>query len=166
MFYRGYTPSLLGVIPYAGSGYFVYETCKLYHRGNMPFTSLRLILSCSTRCLVDQLDVKKREPYPYERLVYGAMAGATSQTLSYPFDIIRRRMQTSAVMDNQEVNLTINQLVRKILREEGLFKGFYKGLSMNWIKGPIAAAIGFCTYDILQFFIRKTLYYKKPEQAS
>ena len=94
------------------------------------------------------------------------MAGATSQTISYPFDIIRRRMQTSVVIDNQEVNMTIYQIVTKILRDEGLIKGFYKGLSMNWIKGPIAAAIGFCTYDILQFFIRKTLYYKKPEPGS
>lgn len=89
-----------------------------------------------------------------------------SQTLSYPFDIIRRRMQTSAILNNNEANMRIMPLVVKILNEEGIIKGFYKGLSMNWIKGPVAAAIGFCTYDLLQFFIRKSLYVKPSSSSS
>ena len=31
-FYRGYTVSLIGALPYAGSAYFVYETLKIFHR--------------------------------------------------------------------------------------------------------------------------------------
>lgn len=38
-------------------------------------------------------------------------------------------------------------------REEGVRHGFFKGLSMNWIKGPIAVGISFATYD----FINETL---------
>lgn len=33
IFYRGMYPTLLGVIPYAGSSFFTYETCKLFYTG-------------------------------------------------------------------------------------------------------------------------------------
>lgn len=31
--YRGYTPTVMGVIPYAGFGFFTYETLKRFHYG-------------------------------------------------------------------------------------------------------------------------------------
>ena len=31
--YRGYTPTALGVIPYAGTSFFTYETLKKFHFG-------------------------------------------------------------------------------------------------------------------------------------
>lgn len=38
--YRGFTPTMLGVIPYAGLSFFTYETLKKLHAGNalpLPF---------------------------------------------------------------------------------------------------------------------------------
>ena len=32
--YRGYIPSMLGVIPYAGTSFFTYETLKTLHEGS------------------------------------------------------------------------------------------------------------------------------------
>jgi solute carrier family 25, member 42 len=32
--YKGFTPTLLGSIPYAGVGYFTYETLKIFHKSN------------------------------------------------------------------------------------------------------------------------------------
>lgn len=40
-------------------------------------------------------------------------------------------------------------------REEGLRHGLYKGLSMNWIKGPIAVGISFSTFDTLKIFLEQ-----------
>lgn len=33
--YRGYVPTILGVIPYAGTGFFTYETLKRLHFGKL-----------------------------------------------------------------------------------------------------------------------------------
>lgn len=33
-FYRGYVPTILGIIPYAGTSFFTYCTLKTFIRGN------------------------------------------------------------------------------------------------------------------------------------
>lgn len=49
--YRGYTATVLGVIPYSGTGYFVYETLKRLHYGKLftytHFTSFFLLFHYS-----------------------------------------------------------------------------------------------------------------------
>jgi len=64
-------------------------------------------------------------------------------------------MQTAGITGNESVYTSVLATIRVILIQEGLVKGLYKGLSMNWIKGPIAVGISFSTFDTLQTFIRK-----------
>ena len=48
-----------------------------------------------------------------------------------------------------EVRYTgIVQAMRTILREEG-WTGLFKGVQMNWIKGPIAVGISFTVNDMV-----------------
>lgn len=37
--YRGYVPTVIGVIPYAGISFFTYETLKQMHSGKVVFMS-------------------------------------------------------------------------------------------------------------------------------
>lgn len=95
-------------------------------------------------------------PKPIVNLAFGAVAGMLGQSSSYPLDIVRRRMQTSR--DGEAYN-TIMGTLKKIYTEEGIKGGFFKGLSMNWVKGPIAVGISFATYDWIRDTLRKLITY-------
>lgn len=133
---RGYWATIFGVIPYAGTSFFTYETLKRKYY-SMPG--------------------EKKNTALY-MLFFGAIAGAIGQTSSYPLDIVRRRMQTVGVMPPSENQYkTIVSSLRVIYRDEGIKGGFFKGLSMNWIKGPIAVGISFSTYDLIKAFLQKNI---------
>lgn len=129
--YRGFTPTMLGVVPYAGLSFFTYETLKKLHAEHSGRT----------------------QPYTFERLAFGACAGLIGQSASYPLDVVRRRMQTAGVTGHTYG--TIVSTMREIVAEEGVIRGLYKGLSMNWVKGPIAVGISFTTFDLTQILLRK-----------
>lgn len=138
--YRGYFATVLGVIPYAGVSFFTYGTLK---REYYEVTG-------------------NAKPNTLVSLAFGAVAGAAGQTSSYPLDIVRRRMQTMGV--NKGANnqyRTIYSTLKKIYKEEGIKKGFYKGLSMNWIKGPIAVGISFSAYDLIKELLRELFHLKR-----
>ncbi|XP_074491759.1 mitochondrial coenzyme A transporter SLC25A42-like [Sebastes fasciatus] len=129
--YRGFTPTIMGVIPYAGITFFTYETLKKLHTEK----------------------TKRPQPYPYERLAFGACAGLIGQSASYPLDVVRRRMQTAGVTGSSYS--TILGTMRAIVKQEGVVGGLYKGLSMNWIKGPVAVGISLTTFDITHSLLLK-----------
>ncbi|OQV24656.1 Mitochondrial coenzyme A transporter SLC25A42 [Hypsibius exemplaris] len=128
--YRGFSPTILGVIPYAGASFFTFETLKRRH-----------------------LEYCKRPARAYEKMFFGACAGAVGQTSSYPFDIVRRRMQTAA--DLNFPRLGVWAALKKIALEEGIRGGLFKGLTLNWVKGPIAVGVSFTTFDLVQTLLRR-----------
>ncbi|KJE92458.1 solute carrier family 25 member 42 [Capsaspora owczarzaki ATCC 30864] len=89
-----------------------------------------------------------------ERLVCGAVAGLVGQSSTYPLDVVRRRMQTDGFFhapDQRRYHSVPSALV-KIAREEGI-RALYRGLSMNFIKGPIAASVSFTIFDLLSRYL-------------
>ncbi|KAG9486476.1 mitochondrial coenzyme A transporter SLC25A42 [Eleutherodactylus coqui] len=129
--YRGFNPTILGVIPYAGISFFTYETLKKLHSEHSGRT----------------------QPYPLERLLFGACAGLLGQSASYPLDVVRRRMQTAGITGH--TYSSILGTMREVVAEEGVIRGLYKGLSMNWVKGPVAVGISFTTFDLTQILLKK-----------
>jgi len=103
-----------------------------------------------------------RDPTLTEKLLSGGLSGLVAQSLTYPLEITRRRMQTVGLVSREEsstlmrqpgaakeVPLSMKDTMKTLLKEQG-WRGLFKGLSMNWIKGPIAFSISFTTYDYLK----------------
>jgi solute carrier family 25, member 42 len=98
-----------------------------------------------------------------ERLQCGAFSGLVAQTVTYPIEVTRRRMQTLGLVgqDTALGNLgcerqralerppSLVSTVRTLYLEQGV-RGFFKGVSMNWMKGPIAFSISFTAFDSVQ----------------
>lgn len=72
--YRGWLPSVIGVVPYVGLNFAVYETLK-----DMAIKRY----GCDT----------ERDLSSSYRLAAGGVAGTIGQTIAYPFDVVRRRLQ-------------------------------------------------------------------------
>lgn len=120
-FYRGYSASLCGIVPYAGVSFCVFET-------------LKRIFSC------DKNVAKK--------FLAGLVAGACGQTAAYPFDVVRRRMQLDRVASHIPVYRSIFEALSDIYRTSGV-RGLYIGISINYMKVAPATAISFVVYEAL-----------------
>ncbi|OWR46756.1 solute carrier family 25 member 42 like protein [Danaus plexippus plexippus] len=129
--YRGYPATVLGVVPYAGVSFFTFDSLRHWY-----------------------LDRHGVSPSGVTNMLFGGVAGALAQTASYPLDIVRRRMQTAHRRPDASYPYpTILATLASVHRLEG-WRGFFKGLSMNWIKGPIAVGISFATYDAIKSTLR------------
>ncbi|KAA0195596.1 putative Mitochondrial coenzyme A transporter SLC25A42 [Fasciolopsis buskii] len=100
-----------------------------------------------------QSGIRPEKLQPLENLACGGFAGILGQTTSYPLDIVRRRMQTAGVTGHPEYCLSIITTLRIVYNAEGLFHGLYKGVTLNWIKGPIASSISFTVFHQVQHLL-------------
>eukprot|EP00798_Chlamydomonas_sp_ICE-L_P008256 gene8256-1525_t len=137
--YKGWVPSVVGVVPYVGLNFAVYETLKA--------------MMLQRYELRDERDLSVGS-----RLACGAVAGTTGQTVAYPFDVARRRLQVSgwagakklhADHGNAVVYKGMMDCFRRTIKEEG-FSALFKGLAPNYVKVVPSIAIAFVTYEVVK----------------
>ncbi|KAH7017281.1 mitochondrial carrier domain-containing protein [Ilyonectria destructans] len=138
-FYRGFTPTILGMLPYAGMSFLTHDTVGDLMRSPSfaPYTTLP-----------PKKDHPAGKPVPlrsWAELCAGGIAGLISQTASYPLEVIRRRMQVGgAVGDGRR--LRIRETAGMIFRERGV-PGFFIGLTIGYVKVVPMVAVSFYTYE-------------------
>ncbi|KAF9881790.1 mitochondrial carrier protein [Colletotrichum karsti] len=138
-FYRGFTPTMLGMLPYAGMSFLTHDTAGdlLRHPSIAKWTTQ-----------AKPKDSPAGKPAPlrsWAELFAGGVAGLISQTASYPLEVIRRRMQVGGAVGDGH-RLRISETAAMILRERGL-KGFYVGLTIGYVKTVPMVAVSFYTYE-------------------
>jgi len=152
--FRGITPTLMGILPYSGLAFSFNEQAK------------RKIQNMTGRDLTT-----------VERMKCGALSGLIAQTITYPLEVTRRRMQTIGIVATSgedaavdvvgkahcqkggaktpsrvitpDVPPSMGRIIKELYQEQGT-RGFFKGVTLNWFKGPIAFSISFTCFDAIQ----------------
>ncbi|KAH6631834.1 mitochondrial carrier domain-containing protein [Chaetomium tenue] len=141
-FYRGFSPTLLGMVPYAGMSFLTHDTAG-------DLLRLPAIAQYTTLPKPENHPAGKPAPLRYwAELLAGGVAGMVSQTVSYPLEVIRRRMQVGGAVGDGH-RMRIGETARLIMRERG-FRGFFVGLTIGYAKVIPMAAAAFYTYERLK----------------
>ena len=168
--YAGLSPTLVGIVPYGGISFATFESVKaLYH------TRERKKRGPHHDWDEDDMPVT-------HKLIAGGFSGFVAQTATYPLHVVRRRMQVFQRTDpganlhapaantpgprggffppsssppgpSPSLYPSIWEGLRRIYAAEGVANGLFKGVGLTWVKGPIAAAIGFTANDALKRFV-------------
>ena len=118
-FYRGFSATMMGMLPYAGMSFLTHDTAGdiLRHPALAPYTTLP-----------KPSNSPPNKPAPlrsWAELFSGGVAGLVSQTSAYPLEVIRRRMQVGGAVGDGH-RLHVGETARMIFREKG-FGGFWVG---------------------------------------
>ncbi|KAG2663403.1 hypothetical protein I3760_16G027800 [Carya illinoinensis] len=129
--YRGVGPTLIGILPYAGLKFYIYEELKR-HVPEEHQKSIVMRLSC------------------------GALAGLFGQTFTYPLDVVRRQMQVESLQPSVQGNARYRNTLEGltvIVRNQG-WRQLFAGLSINYMKIVPSVAIGFTAYDMMKSWLQ------------
>lgn len=127
--FHGMAPTLLGIVPYSGTAWL---TKQVLAEDLFPHFA-------------------GRPPALLEAFLLNAVAGLTGQLVTYPLDVVRRRMQMHIVhgtLSHLPPASTMESL-RHLFKSEGI-RGMFKGYSLNIFKGPITLSLSLTTYDFLR----------------
>jgi len=140
-FYRGFTPTVWGMLPYAGSSFLAHDTAGDLMRH--PSVSKHTTLPRSESRSKDP--TKPAQLRYWAELATGGFAGFVSQTVSYPLEVIRRRMQVGGVVGDGH-RLGMVEVARNIYHQAG-WRGFFVGLAIGYVKVIPMAAVSFYVYE-------------------
>lgn len=122
-FYRGLTPSMAGIIPYAGTDIATFEIVKQ-----------------------KMVEIYGGEPPGYVLIGTGMFASSVAQLVSYPFALVRTRLQAQGMGGETNRYSGMMDVVVKTVRREGP-TGLYKGILPNLLKLAPAAGISWYTFE-------------------
>lgn len=135
VFYRGYVPNLLGILPYAGIDLAVYETLKNKYLSRFGNTG-------------DSV------PPAFTLLACGTFSSCCGQVAAYPLALVRTKLQSQAGLN---LNLPKEQthaigLFRYIIKTEGV-TGLYRGIVPNFCKVAPAVSISYYVYERTRHYL-------------
>jgi solute carrier family 25 phosphate transporter 23/24/25/41 len=120
--FKGYVPTLLSLSPFIAINFSAFDTLKKYS-GWDRWEGWRRVLGT---------------------LGLGAVAGLFAQTMCYPLDTVRRRMQLPGTHYKGVLDAFV-----QIPKKEG-FRGFYKGMAPNALKIVPNNGIRFLAYEFIK----------------
>jgi len=135
-FYSGIVPTLLVAVPNFAISYSVYGTLKEYTLDDDLFYNLR------------KVDAESGEPKSGFILTVfcGACSGCFATIITFPMDTIRRRMQIQNLHVDTQHQLTSQEQLMRLVKDEGL-GSVYRGLKPELLKVIPMVGTMFLVYE-------------------
>jgi solute carrier family 25 (adenine nucleotide translocator) protein 4/5/6/31 len=138
--YKGGVFSTFTIMPYLGISFASYDSIKTFFNTKFEGTPLGGAPG---------------------NILAGAAAGVFAQSVTYPLDTLRRRVQMDGMSGAPKRFKGIAHAARLILKEEGV-GSFFGGVTMNAIKAAPGSGLQFAAYDFLKGVYAKM---RHPEPA-
>eukprot|EP00906_Rhabdomonas_costata_P016018 RCo022958 len=134
--FRGLSPSMWGVIPYGGISFATFVNTKRYFIEN------------EMKFFVRQQDDGRLVLNARGKGLAGTFAGLMAQTVSYPIDLARRRIQIDGFAYNRNYGNFVNTIIA-IYKTEGV-KGLFTGMSINYIRVVPSITISYMVGEMIK----------------
>ncbi|KAJ6814838.1 putative mitochondrial adenine nucleotide transporter BTL3 [Iris pallida] len=145
--YKGLVPSIISMAPSGAVFYGVYDILKsayLHSPEGIKRISQMKQQEGQELNAFDQLELG-----PLRTLLYGAVAGACAEAATYPFEVIRRRLQ----MQVQATKMNAFATTIKII-EQGGIPALYAGLIPSLLQVLPSAAISYFVYEFMKIVLK------------
>lgn len=135
--YRGVSPTLIAMIPYNACNFYTVDSSKRIALQTYPHVFGRKDPKSGEMILKTQ-----------SRLLFAAMSAAVANTVGYPLDVTRRRMQLALLSsDTARFSESTFKTLKLIYKENGIAKGLYRGLSINYLRVVPMFAVQYAMND-------------------
>lgn len=140
--YRGMSATLIAMIPYNACNFYTVDSSKRLALKSHPHIFGR------TDPKTGELTLKTQS-----RLLFAAMSAAVANTVGYPLDVARRRMQLALLSsDTAKFSENAFKTLKLIYQENGIAKGLYRGLSINYLRVVPLFAVQYAMNDSMKEF--------------
>jgi solute carrier family 25 protein 16 len=128
------------MVPYAGASFLAHDSMSDLMR--IPALAPYTTLPNTSRQESTTTSHKPAQLRYWAELSTGGIAGFVSQTVSYPLEVIRRRMQVGGVVGDGH----------RLSMERG-YKGFFVGLTIGYVKVVPMVAVSFYAYERGKYYL-------------
>eukprot|EP00045_Choanoeca_perplexa_P003567 m.31972 g.31972 ORF g.31972 m.31972 type:complete len:310 (+) comp12114_c0_seq1:165-1094(+) len=146
-FYQGVYPTILGMVFYAGFSFGIYDYIK---HTMLEFQHFQ--------------GQSEHHLGTISNLVCGGLAGTISQTIAYPLDVVRRRMQLEhrPIGGAYKYNGIVHTL--RLLYAENGARTLWRGVTLNYAREFPQVGIAFLVYERLKIALH--VYKDEPESVT
>ena len=128
----------------------LYRGLKMSIMGFAPFSAISFSAYFHYRSIMEKYHLQP----DIMKMLAGGFAGSTAITITYPTDLIRRRLQLQNFDKSVPKYTGILDCIRQIKKREG-FRGLYRGMFASYIKLFPTIGIQFLAMEKLNEFLKQ-----------
>ncbi|EPY24340.1 solute carrier family 25 (mitochondrial phosphate transporter), member 23/24/25/41 [Strigomonas culicis] len=131
-FYKGFTPNLVGIVVYRGLEMGIYSSAQ------QSIMLYRMQLQGKSR--------KEAALTAAEVGTVGMVGSTVAQTISYPLNVVRTRLQTQGSRGREKKYKGMIDCMVKMVRAKGV-RSLFSGITANYLKAVPASGVTFMVFE-------------------